>query len=105
MRQLENVLLNAWVMSEDLELDADDFDMPDGWTTGSVGATRPPREVTPRGAIIKLRKGGVSEHRREERDRILEALRASNWNRVKAAEISGIPRRTFYRRLREYGIQ
>jgi serine/threonine-protein kinase PknK len=35
----------------------------------------------------------------------LEALRESNWNRVKAAEISGIPRRTFYRRLREYGIQ
>ena len=111
VRQLENVLLNAWVMSEDLELDANDFDMPDGWVFGSPAAPRAtpreatPREATPRGATIKLRKGGVSEHRREERDRILEALRESNWNRVKAAEISGIPRRTFYRRLREYGIQ
>ncbi|MND01462.1 Bacterial regulatory protein, Fis family [compost metagenome] len=53
----------------------------------------------------KLRKGTVSEHRRDERERIIEALRACNWNRVKAAELSGIPRRTFYRRLREYGIQ
>ena len=107
VRQLENVLLNAWVMSEDLELDASDFDMPDGWVQGTATAARLPREreTTPRGATVKLRKGGASEHRREERDRIMEALRASNWNRVKAAEISGIPRRTFYRRLREYGIQ
>jgi len=105
VRQLENVLLNAWVLSDDLELDAGDFDIPDGWVSGPAAVARSVREATPRGATIKLRKGGVSEHRREERDRILEALRASNWNRVKAAEISGIPRRTFYRRLREYGIQ
>jgi len=105
VRQLENVLLNAWVLSEDLELDAGDFDLPDGWVSGPTAAARAAREPTPRAATIKLRKGGVSEHRREERDRILEALRESNWNRVKAAEISGIPRRTFYRRLREYGIQ
>jgi DNA-binding NtrC family response regulator len=105
VRQLENVLLNAWVLSDELELDAADFDIPDGWVTHAPAAPRSTREVIPRGATIKLRKGGVSEHRREERERILEALRASNWNRVKAAEISGIPRRTFYRRLREYGIQ
>ncbi|HEY4102235.1 MAG TPA: sigma 54-interacting transcriptional regulator [Polyangiaceae bacterium] len=106
VRQLENVLLNAWILSEDLMLDASDFDMPDGWTA-SAAVARPnrEREAPPRAATIKLRKGTVSEHRREERDRILEALRESNWNRVKAAEISGIPRRTFYRRLREYGIQ
>jgi transcriptional regulator with GAF, ATPase, and Fis domain len=105
VRQLENVLLNAWVLSEDLELDAADFDLPDGWVAGPSAAPRAAREAMPRAATIKLRKGSASEHRREERDRILEALRESNWNRVKAAEISGIPRRTFYRRLREYGIQ
>ena len=54
--------------------------------------------------VVK-KKGTISEHRRDERERIIEALRACNWNRVKAAELSGIPRRTFYRRLREYGIQ
>ena len=105
VRQLENVLLNAWVLGEDLDLDASDFDLPDGWVQGSTSTARSAREVTPRGATVKVRKGGVSEHRRDERDRILDALRESNWNRVKAAEIIGIPRRTFYRRLREYGIQ
>jgi transcriptional regulator with GAF, ATPase, and Fis domain len=105
VRQLENVLLNAWVLSEGLELDAGDFDIPGGWTAPSPVPVRGSREVAPRGAIVKVRKERVSEHQRDERDRILEALRESNWNRVKAAEISGIPRRTFYRRLREYGIQ
>jgi transcriptional regulator of acetoin/glycerol metabolism len=47
----------------------------------------------------------LSRHRRDERERIISALEACNWNRVAAAKLSGIPRRTFYRRLREYGIQ
>jgi serine/threonine-protein kinase PknK len=108
VRQLENVLLNAWVMSEDPELLAEDIELPDSWV---ARPSAPPRgEVThPRGEIgtsqPAQRKGTVSEHRRDERERILDALRSCNWNRVKAAEISGIPRRTFYRRLREYGIQ
>lgn len=39
-----------------------------------------------------------------ERERILHALAACNWNRCRAAVMAGIPRRTFYRRLHEYGI-
>jgi transcriptional regulator with GAF, ATPase, and Fis domain len=105
VRQLENVLLNAWVMSEGPELLADDIELPDGW------APRPEVIARAEGGRVRehgpapARKGTVSEHRREERERILDALRSCNWNRVKAAEVSGIPRRTFYRRLREYGIQ
>jgi DNA-binding NtrC family response regulator len=107
VRQLENVLLNAWVMSEEPELLAEDIELPDAW----VPRSGPTREAQAPGvrrdapAALPLRKGTVSEHRREERERILEALRSCNWNRVRAAEVSGIPRRTFYRRLREYGIQ
>ena len=96
VRQLEHVLLNAWVMSEDQELLPEDFELPDGFRPTSDRAPsvlRPPK------------KGTTSQHRRDERERIIEALRSCNWNRVKAAEASGIPRRTFYRRLREYGIQ
>ncbi len=96
VRQLEHVLLNAWVMSEDQELLPEDFELPDGFrptSDRSPSVLRPPK------------KGTTSQHRRDERERILEALRSCNWNRVKAAEVSGIPRRTFYRRLREYGIQ
>jgi transcriptional regulator with GAF, ATPase, and Fis domain len=107
VRQLENVLLNAWVMSEDPELSAEDIELADGWvapveTRARAEGPRPPPRAEAAGSI---RKGTVSEHRRDERERILDALRSCNWNRVKAAEVSGIPRRTFYRRLREYGIQ
>jgi len=47
----------------------------------------------------------LSAHQATEKDRILAALASANWNRVKAAEMVGIPRRTFYRRLKKYGIQ
>ena len=47
--------------------------------------------------------------RDEGRQITLEALEATKtvrgWNRVKAAQEVGLPRRTFYRRLKEYGIQ
>jgi transcriptional regulator with GAF, ATPase, and Fis domain len=96
VRQLEHVLLNAWVMSEEQELLPEDFELPDGF--------RPAADRSP--SVLRApKKGTASQHRRDERERILEALRSCNWNRVKAAEVSGIPRRTFYRRLREYGIQ
>lgn len=97
VRQLEHVLLNAWVMSEEQELSAEDLEVPDGFRP--VSGERSPSVLKPQ------KKGTTSQHRRDERERIIEALRSCNWNRVKAAELSGIPRRTFYRRLREYGIQ
>ncbi|HEX9619340.1 MAG TPA: sigma 54-interacting transcriptional regulator [Polyangiaceae bacterium] len=99
VRQLENVLLNAWILSEEAELLPEDFDLPS--SHGAAPAARAERTS----AVARQRRGTISEHHHDERSRILEALEASNWNRVKAAELSGIPRRTFYRRLREYGIQ
>ncbi len=109
VRQLEHVLLNAWVLGDEPELEAADLDLPDGLapvsrapatTVSEVRTTEPSASRT-----SQRRRSTLSQHRREERDRILKALQACNWNRVKAAELSGIPRRTFYRRLREYGIQ
>ncbi|MGC4089989.1 MAG: sigma 54-interacting transcriptional regulator [Polyangiaceae bacterium] len=103
VRQLENVLLNAWVMSEEDELMPEDFDLPE---LSSAQGPAPAVAATPAPGQRRVGpKGTTSEHLRGERERILEALRSCNWNRVKAAELTGIPRRTFYRRLREYGIQ
>ncbi|MEZ4375380.1 MAG: sigma 54-interacting transcriptional regulator [Polyangiaceae bacterium] len=118
VRQLEHVLLNAWVLSEKPELDQDDFDIPDGRAgsalfsslTGSASVTTSNHTGQRRTTTVPPSSGSsvrssLSQHKLDERERILQALKASNWNRVKAAELLGMPRRTFYRRLKQYGIQ
>jgi DNA-binding NtrC family response regulator len=102
VRQLEHVLLSAWLMSEEGEIGADDLELP------SFGS-RPPAngEVRRRPAPVASsppRAENREEHRAAERDRILSALTACNWNRLQAAKMIGLPRRTFYRRLKEFGI-
>jgi DNA-binding NtrC family response regulator len=93
VRQLEHVLLNAWLMSEGHELTEADIQLPSGSTPVSS-----PSRTTVRAARNE------AEYKDGEKERILRALAACNWNRVKAAELTGIPRRTFYRRLKEFGI-
>jgi DNA-binding NtrC family response regulator len=102
VRQLENILLNAWVLSDRPELDVDDFELSD-----ARPAPRQTSTVDVSQAVDGSRKVVVSleGHKEDERERILEALQAASWNRVKAAKLVGLPRRTFYRRLKEYGIQ
>ena len=92
VRQLEHVLLNAWLMGEGTELSLDDFSLPE--------ASRP----SPSSHRSRPQVATTAEHRDSERERILRALTATNWNRVKAAQLVGMPRRTFYRRLKEFGI-
>jgi hypothetical protein len=47
----------------------------------------------------------AAEHEQAEKQRMLEALNETGWNKLRAAEKVGLPRRTFYRRMKEYGIQ
>jgi transcriptional regulator with GAF, ATPase, and Fis domain len=114
VRQLEHVLLNAWVLSDSPVLEPEDFDLPDGVSFAphfddeededDDAPVEPDEEERP-AAEPRALKENLSRHRIDEKDRIIRALQACNWNRVQAAKLSGIPRRTFYRRLREYGIQ
>lgn len=100
VRQLENVLLNAWVLSDAPELD--EFELPEPTARHpAAGRDRDRDEDSPRRPV----QTSLDAHRADERERILEALTSCNWNRVKAAQMVGLPRRTFYRRLKEYGIQ
>ena len=94
VRQLENVLLNAWILSDEPELGPDEFELPEPRLTAS--ATSEVREKRP---------ANVDDAQQQEKDKILEALTACNWNRAKAAKLIGMPRRTFYRRLKKYDIQ
>ena len=104
VRQLENVLLNAWVLSDQPELEPEDFELPEP-------PTRAPRIAAPTGDAAARAEArppletSLDEHRAAERERMLGALTQANWNRVRAAQLVGMPRRTFYRRLKEYGIQ
>jgi DNA-binding NtrC family response regulator len=99
VRQLEHVLLNAWLLSEDDEITTEDLDLP---TAGARPAA--PAEPAARPAAPALRVRTQEEYKDVEKERILSALARCNWNRVQAAKLVGIPRRTFYRRLKDYGI-
>lgn len=46
----------------------------------------------------------LTEHMEAERAAIIEALEATRWDRGKASDLLGMPRRTFYRRMTEYGL-
>jgi DNA-binding NtrC family response regulator len=94
VRQLENVLLNAWILSDSPELEPHDFEIPDEKAAVPVAISETRTRATSLDAALE-----------QERERILEALGSANWNRAKAAKLVGMPRRTFYRRLKKYGIQ
>ncbi len=104
VRQLEHVLLSAWLMSDSAEIVAEDLELP-----APPPAVTPPkaseaRPASSRGGAARNRSTNATEFKSAERERILGALTACNWNRAQAAKMIGVPRRTFYRRLREFGI-
>ncbi len=119
VRQLEHVLLNAWIMSDADELGPQDFELavsgdayqgplevpnaPDSTRDGS--APRSTRSKTVTVSSEHTRSGHLTQRTADEKQRIIEALKACDYNKVKAAKMSGIPRRTFYRRLEAYGIK
>ncbi len=110
VRQLEHVLLNAWLMSEGEEIELEDLSLPQGRreTTESTRRASSSTSSTSSGAPSSRAPSrevrSKEDFRDSERERILQALQDSQWNRVQAAKIVGMPRRTFYRRLKEYGI-
>ena len=105
VRQLEHLLLNAWVMVDDDVIDADDLALGDDGT-GLASTPRLDRALAPQEPLdpARVMPASLEEFKDQERARILEALEAHAWNRVRAAQALGMARRTFYRRLKEYEI-
>ncbi len=111
VRQLEHVLVNACVMTDSPVLEAADLTLLGPWEGGPdapsapdedgeeeedlAGEDRTPDDTPP---------ANEEEWKAQEKRNILEALETTGWNRVKAAKQLAMPRRTFYRRLKEYGI-
>ena len=106
VRQLEHVLLGAWLMTEQAEIGPEDIELPGRPSPPGETGPRPPRSAHPI-APEEAADGAAAttdEFKENERARILQALEACNWNRLHAAQKVGLPRRTFYRRLKEFGI-
>jgi DNA-binding NtrC family response regulator/serine/threonine protein kinase len=104
VRELENALLSAWVLEEGKLLDLENFHL-----LIEKERVPPEREHERPGAGAAGRPGdmeplpaGPGLH--EERERILDALKACGWNKSQAAQMLGIPRRTFYRKLKKYAL-
>ena len=109
VRQLEHLLLHAWVLVEGALLTEADLGLDAPSAAPMVGRAPPSGSTAVELAPSSAADGAalpenVDAHKSAEKRRILEALEASGWNRVRAAVKLGIPRRTFYRRLREHGI-
>ncbi|MEO8179939.1 MAG: sigma 54-interacting transcriptional regulator [Deltaproteobacteria bacterium] len=121
VRQLEHVLLNAWVLSDQSEMDVEDLELPSSHapsersrvhsveiSTHDAQEPAPPSPASPSSQPSPpspAKRQTLSSHLKDEKARIAEALAACNWNRVRAAEMLGMPRRTFYRRLKQYHLQ
>ncbi len=120
VRQLEHLLLNAWVLVEGDVIDDQDLALGPGYGENlpvrgpmidddeddEEDESEPPSRLSagPRGEQAGDLPKTFSDFKAGEKTKILEALEKHAWNRAKAAKQLGIPRRTFYRRLREHGI-
>jgi DNA-binding NtrC family response regulator len=89
VRELEHILISATVFSKHQTIEAEELTIE-----------------SQRAAAAPMR-GGESyrDFKDAERERIVAALNTHGWNRAQAARALGIPRRTFYRRLKEHGIE
>jgi DNA-binding NtrC family response regulator len=92
VRQLRSMIERAVAFSDGPEIELDD--LPE--TIRNAGQRA---QITRSAAERELTLAEV------EREYILEVLRRTGGNKVQAAEWLGIPRRTLYRRLEEYGIE
>jgi DNA-binding NtrC family response regulator len=83
VRQLENVLTKAVVLCEG-----------DRIRPGQLGLP----------SAVRQAEGDTGTFEQRERARMAEVLEANRWNVTKACELMGIPKATFHRKLRRYGL-
>jgi transcriptional regulator of acetoin/glycerol metabolism len=92
VRELKNVISRAAATAPQSEVSARDLLLEAGGSASAVRGPRAARE-TLRGAVLKA-----------ERQALLDALDACEWNFVRAAQRLGINRTTLYRLLNQHGI-
>lgn len=96
VRELEHILMRACVMTSGELIDELHLS-----TNARRSSLPPPAQAAVSREHVPE---SVDAHKDAEKQRILDALELVNWNRAQAARELGMARRTFYRRLRDYGI-
>lgn len=95
LRQLKNLVKRATLLAADTLIHPRDF--ADGLTTASAPADEAaPQAQAP--ASLHLRNSD------EERERIIEALQQTKYNKSKAAQLLGVDRKTLYNKIKQYGL-
>ncbi len=90
IRQLRHVLESAFVLGDGPTIEAEHLNLD---------------ESKEQDVLIAGKAGSPTALRRAaERQKIVDALEQVNWNKVKAATVLGMPRRTLYRRLKDFGL-
>jgi DNA-binding NtrC family response regulator len=90
VRQLENCIEHAVVMTRDGRIKPQDLPIEPDAAEKTVC-----EPIVRTGRALK----------EVEKDMIVETLRATDWNKTRAAKMLGIGTRTLYRKLKEYGIE
>ena len=95
LRQLKNLVKRATLLAADTLIHPRDF--ADGFTPASAPADEAaPQAQAP--ASLHLRNSD------EERERIIEALQQTKYNKSKAAQLLGVDRKTLYNKIKRYGL-
>ena len=95
LRQLKNLVKRATLLAADTLIHPRDF--VDGLTPASAPADEAaPQAQAP--ASLHLRNSD------EERERIIEALQQTKYNKSKAAQLLGVDRKTLYNKIKQYGL-
>ncbi len=94
VRELENVLEYAYVLGEGDALTPDEL-------TPELRGEPPPQQRTRRG---DGQEGDITERGASERQRIVEALEATDGHRTEAAEQLDMSRTTLWRKMKEYDL-
>jgi DNA-binding NtrC family response regulator len=89
VRELEHLLISATVFASGDVIEAEDLAI----------------EMRRAEQVPSTEARNYADFKESEGDRILATLNAHGWNRAKAARALGMARRTFYRRLKEHGIE
>jgi len=85
VRELENAIEHAFIMCHGQEIQPEHL----------------PPQITQQSGVS----GGLSSHRKSEKEIVLDALRRHKGNRVKAAAELGVHRSTLWRKIRSYDIE